>query len=207
MNIEQTGKDIRKHARALVQDLPQACDTREQFLRYMQARIATAGSLERLLARALDLTESFPLIQTELQKNLDDEQGIVNGVVVPEKAHATHRARLAQGLEISINVRGGLDATLEEVFSSDSLSLVLGVIYYLEESIPREYAEVLRLVRKFFGRDDERDFYLVDHIKHDAQHHAPDLRKALQAELKNEDEFLAGVELMKGVKEQFYAQF
>ncbi len=94
---ESLKKDIWDHAKSLAAMLPDSFTEAEQFRGFIQARVSNAIGLEQMLVKALSLCADFPIIQEEIQHNLDDERGVINGKKYPEKAHGHARKLFCKG--------------------------------------------------------------------------------------------------------------
>lgn len=188
----------------------------------LQRHILAEGFIE-LLETIIRNTDNDSLKQC-VKENLADETG--HGV--ENDAHATWRAHYLLGLELSppydAPLLGGTkhyNQVLEALTNSRNPFQCAGALILLERSIPPEFARIRVGLEKVFPNtfqlqpgDSEAERarkmcarrYLVDHERHDARFHEPDLRRALIHPFEDgfAHDIILGAELLASAKVQFY---
>lgn len=167
-----------------------------------------------------------------LADNLDDERGMVDGVVHKEEAHATWRTWFYESLGLSEtdlkkteNRTVGLAlcrAETEYLINFGNTFEIAGALLFLELLIPMEFQLVRTGLYPSFpnmytedNADDQSTRsrkrrarrYLDDHIEHDSRNHFPRLLDALAGAIRcDEDKLNAikGIREMASARGQFY---
>lgn len=197
-------------ARGLAQNkvlnaLERGWPTVPRWHKYAIERYKAAHGFQRELEAAIVKCEEegFPDVAAELRCNLDDELGIVDGVVYPDKAHEKWRIDFYAGMGITeADIRahkpfmGSLSAAgvVSQLIDYGSALELAGSILFIELFIPLEWNRVRKglypaFPHAFVLRDDDSPetrarkiaarLYVEDHIRHDAKEHFPRLRNAL----------------------------
>lgn len=156
--------------------------------------------------------------------NLQDERGLS---VPGAGAHEEWRIDFYAAMDISRNdlqepyKNDGTEfyrETLKNLIEEGDIYKISGALLFLEVTIPHEYRKILRGVEQDFpaqfdiadGETEEKKkarHYLVDHIYHDAAHHARDLFVALSAYADDPvimNKLREGMELGMVAKEKLY---
>lgn len=163
------------------------------FERYHAARYFVP-----LIARAEELTRNHDnaLLHKAYFDNLQDERGLSDPAA---GAHETWRIDFykAMGIEKDDLVNSSYNAgtqfyrdALKNLIEEGDIFKISGALLFLETTIPHEYRKILSGVEQDFaaqfdvstGETEAKRkarHYLVDHIHHDAAHHARDLFIAL----------------------------
>jgi hypothetical protein len=119
-----------------------------------------------------------------IEINISDEIGrSSDGTIHEELAHSTWRdwylARI--GVKVGSFTKDfpavkEYNQFISQSIQDNNLSYLIGVLLFLEASIPTEFSFILLKMKEFFTDTDiKREKYLVDHIHHDASSHYPDL--------------------------------
>lgn len=203
---------------------------KDGFQRFFTQRLLATSSFENLLKRLIVLSPTDEL-RSAVQDNLNDEIGVFDGKIDPDKSHATWRRNFYQALEISDEmIAGALSGRgteeylqmMQEIIDGDNGYVMAGALLFLEGQIPREFRYLkvgrdLLFGEKFVDEVGDTEAvkaqkikartYLDDHIVHDAKAHFPQLLSALAAVGADADALLSiceGVELAKNARVAFY---
>ncbi len=208
--------------------------TVEQWKSFAEQRYLSSLPFERLLRSGITRAEERGdrELQSVLQKNLNDELGIVEGGIQDsERSHETWRIRFytALGLDQERLAKATpstgtrvYTATLNTLIEDGTLGEIVGALLVLEGSIPTEFKKIKdgrdKTFKDVFSEQstDSKDarrikadarLYLDDHIIHDASRHYPDLLKALgnySMDLTVLDQIRTGGDRVIAAKEVFY---
>jgi hypothetical protein len=173
----------------LVRALDNATLKPGQLLKFCRFRYTAASKFELLLERAMQLAESTGKLElaNELRENLDDERG--EGRSTGKGAHREWRKDFLDSLEVEARPDASMGPY--EFSREDDLPTLVGMLIAAEYTIPLEDRPALKSLRRAFpdkftnvkdeGSEEQKrtSRYLVDHIKHDAQQHFPDLMRAV----------------------------
>lgn len=181
----------------------------EQMLVFCELRYSVSPRFEKILAHAIEKAkgqEGKQAIAHELQMNLDDERG--EGRATGMGAHGQWRDDFSGGLRFEVKV-GKDTPQIYEYDEKDTLPTLVGMLLGAERAIPPEYERVLGALRQAMpgvvtDENDQGDeaakktsLYLRDHISHDAEHHFPEMLKAVLESFTQEQEI---DDVIKGIK-------
>lgn len=167
-----------------------------------------------------------------LADNLDDERGVIDGVVNEEEAHSTWRSWFYESLGLSDadlkkteKLTVGLAlcrAETEYLINFGNAFEIAGALLFLELLIPMEFQLVRTGLYPSFPSEYTEDScdddetrarkrrarrYLDDHIEHDSRDHFPRLLDALAGAVRCEEDKLDvinGIKEMASARGQFY---
>jgi pyrroloquinoline quinone (PQQ) biosynthesis protein C len=234
MTVEQVlgeaSKDIVKHP--FLRRLENGNISREEWRYFWIPRHQITAMFTPLLLAAMDAAETHgdDELSAALQKNLEDELGIVDGRYNAQKAHRTWRRDFYRALGISDQQIQDDDYNCVDFYVKDVMKMIRehptpaflgGAVLFFEYHIPREFAKLRRgrdaiFAEKFIDHGEDNAamreekhrarLYLDDHVLHDAGDHYPTLLRALQKYDSNED-LRKGIRQMAEIKCEFYDYF
>lgn len=196
--------------------------TRTEMQAFVLQRHILAEGFVSLLETTIRAIDDVHL-QDCIAQNLGDETG--RGIKTD--SHATWRANYLHALGLdppftALPLAGTTtyNETLDELISSSNAFKCAGAVLLLERTIPPEFNRIRRGLEKLFpntfrlqSSDSEIEratkmrarLYLVDHERHDAAAHEPDLRRVLTRFGGSAHESIVrGAELVAAAKVTFY---
>ena len=176
---------------------------------FLIRRISYSHNLEKVLLHGIEESnkKGYTHVSYELQKNLDDEKWVVDGIIQEDKAHLSWRKDFLKELWILENIK---DHTKDyyDFYHLDYFQFLGGIIF-IEFIIPLEFSFIKRnLIKNNIPLSQRGMFYLNDHISHDAINHLPDLLYAVNKDVNNQkdiDNIIKWIEIGYESKKQFYA--
>lgn len=196
--------------------------TQDAWRGFAAERYLTAMIFASLLDAAIDGAKQAKdcAVARELEKNRDDELGIVDDVVDQSAAHATWRKNFYDTLGVTdemLNAHIGSPAAkgymdvMQSVLRTGEYLVITGTILALERFFPVEFGIMKKgrdiLFADAFADNPRSRLYLDDHIAHDASAHYPDLLAALEPHVENDGDMArinAGIDAAENAKRAFY---
>lgn len=166
----------------------------KKFVTVARIRLAAAQYFDRLAAAILSKareTEGAEVFATEVESNIRDENGDVDGVVHPEAAHATWRENLVRGLDRVSRLHGivfdeydAIDlrtATtcierlygdeLQEMIATREVPFLAGAFTALEAILWIEFMAMRKYIRQRLKElTDDESRHIFDHATHEREH-------------------------------------
>ena len=176
---------------------------------FLIRRISYSHNLEKVLLHGIEESnkKGYAHVSYELQKNLDDEQWIVDGVKQEGKAHISWRKDFLDELWILKDIQNHTK-DYYDFYHLDYFQFLGGIIF-IEFIIPLEFSFIKRsLIKNNIPLSNKGLFYLDDHISHDAISHLPDLLYGVNKDITKQediDNIIKWIEIGYKSKKQFYA--
>lgn len=193
--------------------------TQEQWIFFAKQRFLAAEAFETLLetGKAHADTANDILLAQVLEKNLNDERGIIDGTLQTERAHSTWRRDFYRAIGVSeqavqtatptVGTKAYIQTLTSLIQDADYLKIA-GAVLAIEGSLSSEFQKLQAGRDKTFPNlNAKARLYIDDHILHDASSHYPDLLKALDRYIESKDtakRIHEGITQITNAKTSFY---